>query len=60
MLLLSGKYDLEDSFDIEGMKAGVFSFKEMIERFSDGVKSIQSSYLILSNEIGSLRDRMVW
>ncbi|HBP38105.1 MAG TPA: hypothetical protein DD640_05085 [Clostridiales bacterium] len=34
ILHMSGKYGLEDSFNIEGMKAGMFSFKEMIDRFS--------------------------
>jgi predicted metal-binding protein len=50
MLLLSGKYDLEDSLDFEGMKAGMISFKKMIDLFNDNVKSILSSYIILSNE----------
>ena len=50
MLLLSGKFDLEDSLDFEGMEAGLISFKKMIDLLDDRVKRVLSSYILLSNE----------
>lgn len=50
MLVFSGKYKLEDSFDFEGMKAGMKDFKEMSRRLNAAVKPLLSRYLILSNE----------
>ncbi len=50
MLLVSGKYELEDSFDLDGMKGGLLSFKRTMDEFDDKFKYILTSYLILSNE----------
>ena len=50
MLLLNGKFDLEDSFDFEGMIAGMHEFKKRIENFDRKLKGMVDSYLILGNE----------
>ena len=50
MLLFSCKYDLEDSFDYEGMTAGMASFKTLAAAFDDAVRDILPSYLMLANE----------
>ena len=50
MLLLSCKYELEDSFDFEGMKDGMLRFKERIEAFDRDISEIAGEHLLLSNE----------
>ena len=50
MLLFSGKYDLEDSFDFEGMTFGLHNFKKTVDRFDQMLKNRMSDYLLLSNE----------
>lgn len=35
MLLFSIKYDLEDSFDFEGMHNAMFSFKDSVDAFDE-------------------------
>ena len=50
MLLFSCKYELEDSFDFEGMSAGLLAFKERVDVFHRQLNSVLSDFLLLSNE----------
>lgn len=50
MLVFSGKYDLEDSFDFEGMTAGGKKFKETCRAVHKAVSQYMDDYLILANE----------
>ena len=50
MLLFSKKFQLEDSFDIEGMQNGLRSFKSAVDRFSENIRPFIADALILSNE----------
>ena len=50
MLLFSIKYDLEDSFDFEGMHNAMFSFKDSVDAFDEKLKEFLADYLLLSNE----------
>lgn len=50
MLLFSKKYEIEDSFDLEGMKEGMADFKKTVDGFEEKIQEILSEYLILSNE----------
>ncbi|MGI6238407.1 MAG: DUF2284 domain-containing protein [Christensenellales bacterium] len=54
MLVFTGKYDLEDSFDIESMEAGLRDFKDVCDRLAAQVKPHIGAHMILSNE-GCLR-----
>lgn len=49
-MVFSGKYNLEDSFDFEGMMDGMKNFKESCRILDQLVKESVSEYLILSNE----------
>ncbi|MGI6007293.1 MAG: DUF2284 domain-containing protein [Ruminococcus sp.] len=49
-LLFSVKYDLENTFDIEGMENAMSSFKKSVDFFDENLKNILSDYLLLSNE----------
>ena len=50
MFLFSLKFDLEDSFDFEGMENGMRSFKSTVDNVADAVKPVLGPVLILSNE----------
>lgn len=50
MLIFSVKYDLEDSFDFEGMMEGAKQFKKACRAFDKAIKPYLEHYLILSNE----------
>lgn len=50
MLLFSKKYDLEDSFDFEGMTAGLQNFKRAVDAFDEKLKGILPAFLLLANE----------
>ena len=50
MFLFSRKFDLEDSFDFEGMHQGMVDFKETVDRLAECVKPVIPGALILSNE----------
>lgn len=50
MLLFSGVFPMEDSFDYEGMMKGLHDFKAMVERLDYAVESFMQDYMILSNE----------
>ena len=50
LLVFSAKYDLEDSFDYEGMMYGHKEFKKVCDRLADLVKGKLSDFLLLSNE----------
>lgn len=50
LLVFSGKYNLEDSFDFEGMMDGMKSFKDSCRILDELTKGQISNYLILSNE----------
>lgn len=48
MLLFTGKYDLEDSFDYEGMIEGKKSFQALVETIAAEVRAIDKNTLIFS------------
>ena len=50
LLVFSCKYDLEDSFDYEGMMDGMAAFKVSCRKLDDRIRNLLSEYLILSNE----------
>ena len=50
MIVFTGKFELEDSFDFEGMIAGLHNFKHLVDRFQQNLTNILSDYLLLSNE----------
>ena len=50
MLLFSKKYDLEDSFDFDAMRDGMYDFKDTVDAFEQRIRSDLSEYLLLSNE----------
>lgn len=50
MLLLNQVYQLDDSFDYEGMVAGSHAFKDLIDSFQQNLKNVISGYLLLGNE----------
>lgn len=50
MLVFTGKYDLEDSFDFEGMTAGMAAFKDIARVIDAEMKELGGEYLLLSNE----------
>lgn len=50
MLLFSVKYDLEDSFDYEGMTEGMAKFKETSRALAERVKLRLEAHFVLSNE----------
>ena len=50
MLLFSQKFQLEDSFDFEGMHGGMFLFKDTVDRFAEAIRPLLDNCLILSNE----------
>lgn len=50
MLLFSGKFELEDSFDFASMVRGLGEFKKMTEQLDHALGRFVESYQILSNE----------
>ena len=50
MLVFSAKYDLEDSFDFEGMESGMKHFKTIARRVRESLAEIVGEHLMLSNE----------
>ena len=50
MVVFTGKYDLEDSFDFEGMMAGAKNFSHSCRIFDEAVKPYLTDYLMFSNE----------
>ena len=48
--LFSQKFQLEDSFDFEGMAQGMRDFKDTVDRLADRIKPNFPEALILSNE----------
>jgi predicted metal-binding protein len=50
LLLFSGKYDLEDSLDYEGMMAAMKDFKRIVNRLDDEIRPVFPDYIVLSNE----------
>ena len=50
MLLFSKKYELEDSFDFEGMTEGMADFKRSVQQFHEEIRGILTHFLMLSNE----------
>lgn len=50
MLVFTGKFMLEDSFDYEGMVRGASEFKKLALDFEAAVKPLLKDYLMLSNE----------
>lgn len=50
MLLFSRAYQLEDSFDFEGMVESLRSFKKLVDAFRVNLGDVLGEYLLLSNE----------
>lgn len=50
MLVFTGKYDLEDSFDFEGMMAGARKFSHSCRVFDREISACLNHYLMFSNE----------
>jgi predicted metal-binding protein len=50
MLVFSGKYGIESSFDFEGMINALKAFKTLVNTFDDALRSKTSDYLLLGNE----------
>ena len=50
MLVFTGLYLLNGSFDFEGMKNGMHDFKGIADRVDDVLASYLDDYLVLSNE----------
>ena len=50
MLVFSGKYDLEDSFDYEGMMRAMTEFKTIVGNIDDDICKDLDDYLLLGNE----------
>lgn len=50
MLLLSGKFEIEDSFDFEGMVAGMQGFKVLTDQLEEAVRGKLSSWQVLTSE----------
>ncbi len=50
MLLFTGKYELEDSFDYEGMVEGMKQFQDLAARLDRALKDVLPHFLMLSNE----------
>ena len=50
MLLFSKRYELEDSFDFEGMNNGLLDFKKTVEIFNHHLQPVLTDYLLLANE----------
>jgi len=50
MLLFSGKYEIEDSFDFEGMMNAGRKFRDKVNDFDEHVKQVLGEYTMLSIE----------
>ena len=50
MLVLSGRYELEDSFDFEGMQDGAKKFREAARALNERLRPAGMKYILLSNE----------
>jgi predicted metal-binding protein len=50
MVVFSGKFDLEDSYDFEGIGAAMKEFKSIAGRLDEDVRPHLKRYLMLSNE----------
>ena len=50
MLVFSGKFDIADSYDFDGMKDAMHDFKDIARRLDDAVRPELARYLMLSNE----------
>ena len=50
MAVFSVKYDLEDSFDFEGMRTSLFRFKELVDALDRRLRLLLARYQLLSNE----------
>jgi predicted metal-binding protein len=50
MLVFSGKYDIEGSYDFEGMMDALKAFKTVVNALDDDLRLTMSGYLLLGNE----------
>ena len=50
MLVFTGPFVLEDSYDFEGMKRSMTEFKDIAERSDNALKPHLGDYIVLSNE----------
>ena len=50
MLLFAKKYELEDSFDIEGMGEALLDFKKVVAGFDDRIRPVLEEFILLGNE----------
>lgn len=50
MLLFSGRFSIDDSFDFQGMRDGMIRFKKMVDQLDRRISEVLDSYQLLSNE----------
>lgn len=50
MLLFTGRFEIADSYDFQGMIDSMFRFKKMVDQLDQVLKNILSPYQLLSNE----------
>ncbi|MCF0133146.1 MAG: DUF2284 domain-containing protein [Blautia sp.] len=60
MLLFNKKYELEDSFDFEGMLDGMEKFKDTVKKFHKAFPESLNNYLILANEGCRKCEKCTW
>lgn len=60
MLLFTGRFEIEDSFDFEGMIDRMFQFKKMVEQLDQTLKNSLDSYQLLANEGCGRCDGCTW
>lgn len=50
MLLFSGRFGIDDSFDFQGMMDSMIRFKKMVDQLDLRISAVLDSYQLLSNE----------
>jgi predicted metal-binding protein len=50
MVVFSGKFDIKDSYDFEGMISSLEDFKKIAQQLVEEVRPVLDSYLMLANE----------
>lgn len=60
MLLFTGRFEIADPFDFQGMIDGMLRFKKMADQLDRALKSILNPYQLLSNEGCGRCERCTW
>lgn len=50
MMLLTGRFEIQSSFDFQGMMDSMAGFKDLVDRLDERLKPMGFPYLLLSNE----------